>query len=328
MASLFDPMHLGDLVLPNRVILSPLSRRRAGPDGQATALMAEYYAQRASAGLIISESVAVARPTEGYAGVPGLWSDDHVEGWVAVTGAVKRVGGRMFAQLWHAGRTPDPQLRAVDLSAPQPRITGVIEDFAAAARRAKAAGFYGVEIHTGKGLLGERPQGAVVQPSGQGRVNAVHDRIGLTLEVIDAAIAVWGPGRVGAHFEAEDGASGRFAERALLASELGARRIAFLCGRRSPQGGAARPLLKALSGRPYIAAGGLDGDAAQAAVADGWVDAVAFGQAFIANPDLPLRLKIGAPLALADPATLRGGGREGYVTYPNWDHQTRALAQA
>ncbi|MBB2200906.1 alkene reductase [Gluconacetobacter tumulisoli] len=347
MPTLFDPLTIGDLILPNRVVMAPLTRLRAGDTHIPNALMADYYVQRASAGLILSEATPVSPQGVGYRGVPGIWSVEQVAGWRQVTQAVHRAGGRIFMQLWHVGRISDPSLLGGDLpvapSAIAPRghvsllrperpfvtpralgigeIPGIVEAFRQGAAHARQAGFDGVEIHGANGYLLDQ----FLQDSTNHRTDryggSIENRARLLLEVTDAAISVWGGGRVGVHLaprcDAHSmGDSNPAATFGHVATELGRRRIAFLCARESVGPDSLGPRLKAAFGGPYIANEGFTGASAQAALDAGWADAAAFGKPFIANPDLPARLRDDAPLTPADPATFYGSGPGGYVDYP------------
>ncbi|GBQ81039.1 NADH:flavin oxidoreductase [Gluconacetobacter johannae DSM 13595] len=347
MPTLFDPLTIGDLTLPNRVIMAPLTRLRAGDTHVPNALMADYYVQRASAGLILSEATPVSPQGIGYRGVPGIWSAEQVAGWRQVTQAVHGAGGRIFMQLWHVGRISDPSLLDGDLPvAPSaiaaqghvsllrperpfvtPRaldsgeIPGIVEAFRQGAAHARQAGFDGVEIHGANGYLLDQ----FLQDSTNHRTDryggSIENRARLLLEVTDAAISVWGAGRVGVHLaprcDAHSmGDSNPAATFGHVATELGRRRIAFLCAREAVGPDSLGPRLKAAFGGPYIANEGLTGASAQAALDAGWADAAAFGKPFIANPDLPARLRDDAPLNPPAPATFYGAGPEGYVDYP------------
>jgi 2,4-dienoyl-CoA reductase-like NADH-dependent reductase (Old Yellow Enzyme family) len=347
MASLFDPLTLGELQLPNRVLMAPLTRLRASAGHVPNRLMAEYYAQRATAGLIISEGVPVSPFGVGYEGVPGVWSTDQTEGWRQVTRAVHAKGGRIFMQIWHVGRISDPYFLngalpvapsaiaaegTVSLLRPQrpfvtPRALGteevaaVVEDFRRAAANAQAAGFDGVELHAANGyLLDQFLQGGSNRRTDQ-YGGPVENRARLLLEATDAAVSVFGPGRVGVHLAPRAdvhsmGDSDRAATFGHVARELGRRQIAFLCAREHAGPDSLGPQLKAAFGGAYVANEGFTAETAQAALVDGWADAVAFGKAFIANPDLPERLRAGAPLNPPRPETFYAHGAEGYVDYP------------
>ena len=350
MPSLFDPLKLGDLVLPNRVLMAPLTRSRAGVIRTPNALMAEYYAQRASAGLILSEATVVTPMGIGYADTPGIWSQEQVEGWKQVTQAVHAAGGRMFLQLWHVGRISHPVFLdgkvpvAPSALAPSgnvsllrpatpfvtPRalerneIPEIVAAFARGAQNAELAGFDGVELHGANGYLLDQ----FLQDSSNHRDDdyggPVENRARLLLEATDAAISVWGPGRVGVHLAPRAdshsmGDSNRAATFGYVARELGRRRIAFLCAREYVGPDSIGPELKAAFGGVYIANERFTHESAQQALDTGRADAIAFGKLFLANPDLPARLLSGAALNTPQPDTFYRGGASGYTDYPTLD---------
>ncbi|WP_028228219.1 alkene reductase [Paraburkholderia ferrariae] len=347
MATLFDPIQIGDLTLPNRVIMAPLTRQRAGEARVPNALMAQYYAERASAGLIISEATSVTPQGVGYAETPGIWSQEQVAGWKLVTDAVHAAGGRIFLQLWHVGRISDPMFLDgelpvapsaiaaqgfVSLVRPQrafvtPRalaideIPGVVAAFRQGALNAKAAGFDGVEVHGANGYLIDQ----FLQDSTNHRTDAyggpIENRARLLLEITDACIDVWGANRVGVHLAPRGdahtmGDSNPAATFGYVARELGKRKIAFICARESLGDPRLGPQLKAEFGGPYIANEKFTLESAQALLAGGEADAVAWGQLFIANPDLPRRFERNAPLNTPNPATYYARGETGYTDYP------------
>jgi 2,4-dienoyl-CoA reductase-like NADH-dependent reductase (Old Yellow Enzyme family) len=348
MPTILDPITIGDLQLPNRVIMSPLTRSRATGGGRVpNTLMAEYYRQRASAGFILSEATAVTPMGVGYAETPGIWSAEQVEGWKAVTAAVHGAGGRILLQLWHVGRISDPCFldgaRPVAPSAIAPKghvrlvrperpyvtpraletaeIPGIIEAYRKGAENARAAGFDGVEIHGANGYLLDQ----FLQDSSNRRTDqyggGVENRARLMLEVADAAIAVWGPARVGMHLaprgDAQSmGDSDPRATFGYVARELGRRKIAFICVREHAGSGRIGTELKAAFGGTYIANEKFTLEDANRALGAGEADAVAFGTPFIANPDLPRRFALGAPLNAPDPSTFYSAGPRGYTDYP------------
>lgn len=263
MSLLFKPLQLGDLQLPNRIIMAPLTRCRAGAGRVPTPLMAEYYAQRASAGLILSEATAVTPMGVGYPDTPGIWSDEQVEAWTAVTQAVHATGGRIFMQLWHVGRISDPYyLNGAQPVAPSPlaaeghvslmrpqkpfvtpralelsEIPGIVEAYRKGAENAKKAGFDGVEIHSANGYLLDQ----FLQDSTNRRNDryggSLENRARLMLEATDAALSVWAPERVGVHLAPRGdansmGDSNPLATFTYVARQLAERRIAFLCARK------------------------------------------------------------------------------------------------
>ncbi len=347
MPTLLDPLVAGDIVLPNRVVMAPLTRSRATASRVPNALMAQYYAQRATAGLILSEATAVTPMGVGYADTPGVWSPQQVEGWKLTTSAVHAAGGRILLQLWHVGRISDPVFLGgalpvapsaiapkghVSLVRPQrpfvtPRaletdeIPGIVEAYRRAAENARLAGFDGVEIHGANGYLLDQ----FLQDGSNRRTDAyggsIKNRARLMLEVADAAISVWGAGRVGMHLAPRGeshsmGDSDPAATFGYVARELGRRRIAFLCVRESLGERRIGPQLKAAFGGVYIANEKFSLETANQALAAGEADAAAFGRLFIANPDLPRRFALGAALNEPQPDTFYSAGPEGYTDYP------------
>ncbi|OON64392.1 alkene reductase [Massilia sp. KIM] len=348
MSALFDPIRIGDLVLPNRIIMSPLTRSRATNPGRVpTPMMADYYAQRASAGLIISEATSVSPQGVGYADTPGIWSDEQVAGWRRVTEAVHAAGGRIVLQLWHVGRISDPVFLdgqapvapsaiaaagTVSLLRPQrPYVTprelaleelpGIVEAHRKGAMNALAAGFDGVEVHAGNGYLLDQ----FLQDGSNRRTDAyggtLAGRARLLLEMVDACVGVWGAGRVGVHLsprgDSHDmGDSNPAATFAHVARELGRRRIAFICARESRGPDSLGPGLRRAFGGAYIANEGMTQASAEALLLAGDADAVAFGKLFIANPDLPRRFALGAPFNEPRPDSFYGATAEGYTDYP------------
>lgn len=345
--TLFDPVRIGAWELPNRIVMAPLTRARAGAQRLPNALMAEYYTQRASAGMIISEATSVTPMGVGYADTPGVWSAEQVEGWKLVTDAVHRAGGRMLLQLWHVGRISDPLFlngalpvapsaiapaghvslvrplkpfvtpRALELQ----EIPGIIAAYRQGAANAQKAGFDGVEIHGANGyLLDQFLQDKTNQRTDE-YGGSIENRARLMLEVADAVISVWGPDRVGMHLaprgDAHDmGDSNPLATFSYVARELGKRRIAFICARESLGPNRIGPQLKAAFGGRYIANEKFTLETASQVLAEGEADAVAFGVPFLANPDLPERFRRQAPLNPPDPATFYAPGPKGYTDYP------------
>jgi len=347
MPTLFDPITIGALHCPNRIVMAPLTRARAGASRIPNALMAEHYVQRASAGLILSEATAITPMGVGYADTPGIWSEAQVDGWKTVTAAVHAAGGRIVMQLWHVGRISDPVFLDgalpvapsaiaaeghVSLVRPErpyvvPRalatdeIPGIVAAYGKAAENARRAGFDGVEIHGANGYL--------LDQFLQDRTNRRTDRYGgsienrarLMLEVTDAAIAVWGADRVGLHLAPRGdahsmGDSDPAATFGYVAHEMGKRRIAFIFARESLGDNRIGPKLKAAFGGVFIANEGLTKATAESVLQAGEADAVAFGQLFIANPDLPRRLALDAPLNQPKPETFFASGPAGYTDYP------------
>jgi 2,4-dienoyl-CoA reductase-like NADH-dependent reductase (Old Yellow Enzyme family) len=348
MPTLFDPITVGALRLPNRIIMAPLTRCRAEPNTRVPLpLSAQYYRQRATAGLIISEATSVEPMGVGYPATPGIWSDEQVEGWKQVTQAVHEAGGRMFLQLWHVGRISDPSFLDgkppvsasavaakghVSLLRPErdyvvPRaldteeIPGIVAAYRKGAANAKKAGFDGVEIHGANGYLLDQFLQDSTNHRTDGYGGSREKRARLMLEVADAVCEVWGPDRVGMHLaprgDAHDmGDSDKLATFTYVARELGKRRLAFICAREARREDSIGPQMKDAFGGTFIANEGFDKNAAERALADGVADAVAFGKLIIANPDLVARFKTNAPLNTWDANTFYGPGPKGYVDYP------------
>ena len=352
--SLFEPIKIGDIELPNRIVMAPLTRCRASAGRVPNVLMAEYYAQRASAGLILSEATCISPQGVGYPDTPGIWSDEHVAGWRQVTQAVHDAGGRIFLQLWHVGRVSHPDYLNgelpvapsaiapegfVSLLRPQrkfvtPRalendeIPGIIEDYRAGAENAKRAGFDGVEIHGANGYLLDQ----FLQDSTNQRTDdyggPVENRARLLLEVTDAAISVWGAGRVGVHLAPRGDAHSMGDANPLhtfgyVAEQLGQRGIAFIFTRESMGDNRISPALKKRFGGVLIANEAFTRDTAQQVITAGEADAVSFGKDFISNPDLVRRLQSNVALNAYDTDTFYGYGLQdpkvGYTDYPYWE---------
>ncbi len=347
MTTLFDPIQIGDLQLNNRIIMAPLTRCRADEGRVPNALMAEYYVQRASAGLIISEATAVTPMGVGYPDTPGIWSDTQVRGWSNITKAVHAAGGKIVLQLWHVGRISDPLYLNGELpvapSAIQPaghvslvrpikdfvtpralateEVADIVEAYRQGAENAKAAGFDGVEIHGANGyLLDQFLQSSTNQRSDR-YGGSLENRARLLLEVTDAAVEVWGAGRVGVHLSPradlhDMGDANRAETFTYVAQELGKRGIAFICAREQEADDSLSPSLKEAFGGVFIANERFTKDQANSWLAEGKADAVAFGVPFIANPDLPARLAQDAELNAPHPETFYSQGAVGYIDYP------------
>ena len=347
MSNLFTPLTVGALRLPNRIVMAPLTRARAGVTRTPNALMAEYYRQRASAGLIISEATSVDPMGVGYADTPGIWSAEQVRGWSAITDAVHDEGGRIFLQLWHVGRMSDPMFLDgklpvapsaiapaghVSLVRPEkpfvtPRalelieLPGIIEAYRRGAENAQRAGFDGVELHGANGYLLDQFLQSRTNLRTDEYGGSVENRARLMLEATDAAISVWGADRVGMHLaprsDAHDMGDANPAETfGHVARELGKRRIAFICARESLDGTRLGPQLKSAFGGVDIANQQFTQQTAERVIAADEADAVAFGVLFIANPDLPERFATSAPLNSPDPNTFYAPGAKGYTDYP------------
>ena len=348
MPTSFDPIAIGDLRLPNRIVMAPLTRNRSSGAGRVpNELMRDYYVQRASAGMIIAEATSVTPAGVGYPHTPGVWSDEQVAGWRVVTDGVHKAGGIILLQLWHVGRISDPVYHDgapppapsavqpkghVSLIRPErpyvvPRaletneIPGVIDAYRHGAANAKKAGFDGVEIHGANGYLLDQ----FLQDSTNKRTDryggSLENRARLMFEVTDAVVSVWGPGRVGMHLapraDAHDmGDSDLPATFGYVARELGKRGIAFLCARESEKTPRLGVELKKAFGGVFIANEGFDQESGERVIESGEADAVAYGKLFLANPDLPKRFALKAPLNKWNAATFYAEGATGYTDYP------------
>ncbi len=355
---LFSPVRVGPYLLTNRVVMGPMTRRRADADDAPHALHAEYYAQRAGAGLIVAEGAQVSPQGKGYPGTPGIHSARQVAGWRQTTDAVHLRGARIFLQLWHVGRVSHPKLQpdgalpvapsalaapgmaetpAGELPFPVPHelsaaeIADVVAQFARAAENARAAGFDGVELHGGNGFLIDQFLRAGSNRRTDAYGGRAANRVRFLLEVTEAVSAVWGPSRVGVRISPinpwggmhDPDPAGLFG---LAAEALGARGIAYL---HVAETRTRRPMfswskLRRRFGGIYIANGGFDRYRADAALRSGRADLISFGRAFIANPDLVQRLRTRATLRPADPALYYGGDARGYTDYAPMDDAERS----
>jgi len=356
---LFSPFSLGRLELPNRIVMAPLTRTRASQHGVPSALTARYYAQRGGAGLIITEATAVSRQGTGYGNWPGLYTADQEAGWRKITESVHAAGGRIFIQLFHAGRMSHPAFHqgeppvgpspvaagpATELydgahSFTQPRalrateLAGIARQFQAAAERALAAGFDGVEVHAGNGYLLDQflRDGSNRRDDDYG--GTARNRARLLREVTAAVISVWGRKRVGVRISPLSPTNGMtdsdpvatFTQAARDLQTLGVGYLHVIepgvNGTLSAPASAQSPLLGSGFFRPLfpgaiIAAGGHTAETGAARIQHGQADLIAYGQLFIANPDLPTRFRLNAPLAQPQRATFYGGGAAGYTDYP------------
>lgn len=356
---LFSPVQVGTITLSHRVVMAPLTRQRSQQPGDIPGpLMVEYYSQRASeGGLIISEATTVAITGRGYLGAPGIYSDDQVVGWKRVADAVHAKGARMLLQLWHVGRVahvdmtggeapvgpsvvpfegvaytrngwvPVSPNRALKIE----EIPALIETYREGAKRAKAAGFDGVEIHSGNGYLLDQ----FLQDGSNKRIDAyggsVENRARLLLEVTEAAVSVWGADRVGVRISPSTqfnamSDSNPDATFGYAAEQLNRFGLAYLHlieprikGNVLIEDGlapVAAARMRKIFKNKIIAAGGFEPESAEAIIEKGDADLVAFGRHFISNPDLPKRIKLGLPLNPYDRATFYGGDSHGYTDYP------------
>ncbi len=354
--ALFEPMTLGKLTLKNRIVMAPMTRCRAVEANTANQLMAEYYAQRAGAGLIITEGTSPSPNGTGYARIPGIWSKRQIAGWEKVTSAVHAKGGLIFVQLMHTGRVghplnlpPGAQLVApsaiaaegtmfTDAQGPQPYpvpramteadVWAAVDEYTQAARSAIAAGFDGVELHGANGYLLEQ----FLSPHSNQRDDAwggsVEKRIGFVIEVVKRVTAAVEPHRVGirlspygtnAAMKAYPEIDQTYIE---LITRLGPYGLQYIhlvdhssMGAPKVPESLKRSLRRAWP-RTVILSGGLDAGLAEAALRDGKGDLFAFARAFLANPDLVVRMQRNLPLNVPDPSTFYTPGPKGYTDYP------------
>ena len=347
MSVLFEPLRLGELTLPNRIVMAPLTRCRAVDRRIPNALMRDYYVQRASAGLIMTEATSVTPMGVGYPHTPGVWSEEQVAGWRMITEAVHAAGGQVMLQLWHVGRISHPLFLDgalpvsssaiaptgfVSLVRPKveyvtPRaleraeIPDVIAQYRKGAENAQRAGFDGVEIHGANGYLLDQFLQDSVNKRTDDYGGSLENRARMHLEVTDACVSVWGAGRVGMHLAPRGdshsmGDSDLTATFSYLARELGKRRLAFLCTREREGPDSITPLLKREFGGVMIANEGFTQASGEAAIARGDADAIAYGKLIISNPDLVERFRLGAPLNEWDMKTFYTHDGGGYTDYP------------
>lgn len=347
--ALFTPYRLGHIDLSNRLVMAPMTRSRAIGHNVPNPLAATYYAQRASAGVIVSEATQVSPQGVGYIRTPGIHSAEQVAGWTIITDAVHRAGGKIFLQLWHVGRISHPDFHGGELpvapsaiaadgqvftaKGPQQMVTpralelaelpGIVEQFRKGAENAKAAGFDGVELHGANGYLLDQflRGGANRRTDAYG--GSVENRARLPLEVSRAVIDVWGADRVGYRIS-PNGTFNSMSDSnpvetfSYMAGELNKLGIVYLHVVDPVADGAKRvsALLRRKFDRTYIVNGGFDLDSANAAIRSGEADLVAFGVPFLANPDLPQRYRDKTPLNAPDQATFYAGEEKGFTDYP------------
>jgi N-ethylmaleimide reductase len=358
---LFSPYTLGSLSLPNRAVMAPMTRNRADAGNVPNALMATYYKQRSSAGLIITEATQVCPMGQGYIRTPGIHSQEQIEGWKQVTRTVHQAGGRIFLQLWHVGRISHPDFlegrlpvapsaiapRGVTTytmdgpkAIPTPRaletgeIPGIVEDFRKGAENAKKAGFDGVEIHAANGYLLDQ----FLEDSTNKRTDmyggSIENRARLIFEVVDAVTSVWDKDRVGIRLSPggtfNDMGDSRPQETfGYVVRRLSGYGIGYLhlIEPAEPEGEHPSPDLSASFFRPIytgtlMLAGGYSREKANDVLKKGLGDLFSFGRPFLANPDLLARFSKNAPLNNPDPATFYGGTEKGYIDYPTLEEMS------
>ena len=365
LSPVLQPVTIGDLHLKNRVVMPALTRSRSNDDGVPPPYAADYYAQRAGAGLIITEATNISAQGRGYAFTPGIWSPAQVAAWRPIVDAVHRHGGLFFMQLWHTGRFSHPDLQGGDLpvsaSAIRPKgqtftrdgmkdlvtpralgtdeIPSVVEDYRRAALNAKAAGFDGVEIHSANNYLLEQ----FIRDSTNRRTDryggSIENRLRFPVAVVEAVVSVWGPKRVGIRISPATTAPGEtpldstpMETFGAYADELSHWELLYLHAiegetqqNREATGGISFPALRRRFTGAYIANNQYTLDLADAALAKGNADLFSFGRPFIANPDFVDRLRIGAPLAEAPKQYWYGGSSVGYSDWPVINPQYNAV---
>ncbi|MCK0911613.1 alkene reductase [Acinetobacter pittii] len=347
MAELNTPLTVGDFEIKNRLVMAPLTRARSGESRVPNDLMVEYYQQRANAGLILTEATVIGSKTVGYADTPGLWSQEQAQAWNKIIEAVHAQGSKIVAQLWHVGRISHPELLDGEIpvapSAIQPagevsllrpkrpyvtpralsieEIQEIIAQYKHSAELAKAAGFDGVELHAANGYLIDQFLQSNTNQRDDEYGGPVENRARLLLEVIDAFIEVWGAGRVGVHIaprgDSHDmGDENPLATFGYVVEQLNQRNVAFIFSREYEAADSISPKLREKFNGVWIANENLTPESAKRILREGLADAVSFGKAYIANPDLLQRLEKDLPLNELQPTTLYAKGAEGYTDYP------------
>jgi len=356
MADLFESIQLGSLVLANRVFMAPLTRNRADADGVPGELAATYYSQRSSAGLIVTEATQISPMGKGYINTPGIHSPEQMRAWSQIVEAVHKKGGRIFLQLWHVGRISHTSLLPSNAKPVAPSairansqtliaaglapvsepvaltamgIKETLEDYRRAAGNAKEAGFDGVEIHAANGYLIDQflRTGSNRRTDEYGGVAL--NRARFLTEVVERVLEVWDSGQVGVRISPTGGFNDMSDDDpvetfSVTVERLNSYRLGYLHVVETAQNSkgstdgdmAMSAQLRTLWKSLYIVNGGYDGPRGQEALRTGHADAVAYGRAFLANPDLPRRLQLGAALNEPDPTTFYGGGATGYTSYP------------
>lgn len=362
MPSLFDPLELGSLELPNRIAMAPLTRARSNREAVPNDLMAQYYAQRARAGLIISEATGISREGLGWPDAPGLWNSAQVAGWKLVTDAVHQSGGRIVAQLWHMGRLVHPDLglgqpisssatTAPDFAhtyegkkpyaearaATRSDIRRIVGDYVCAAKKAISAGFDGVQIHGANGYLVDQflRDSANLRPDEYG--GSIENRLRFASEVLEAVGDAIGMDRVGIRFSPNIYSQGVEDSDPIplftaLADRLEELKVPWIELREAHQPTSAgaiptapvSPFMRPRYSGAILLNSDYDGPRARARMAEGIADGISFGRPFISNPDLVHRLAVGAPLSPGDIGTFYSGGARGYVDYPTLDEARAA----
>ena len=363
MTTLFDPIRIGKLDLRNRIVMAPLTRNRSAPGAVPSALAVEYYRQRASAGLIITEGSQISPEGQGYIDTPGIYNAEQVAGWRRVTDAVHAEGGRIVVQLWHVGRISHVSLQPngqapvssteqraetktftcdgfVPVSTPRAlrtaEIPALVASYRDAARRAMDAGFDGVEVHGANGYLIEQFLRDSINDRDDEYGGTIANRVRLLVEVMQAVAGAIGGGRTGLRLSpvTPSNDAGQDSEPQALfehaVAKLAALRLAFIEIVEGATAGARdfapfdyAALRRRFDGA-WIVNNGYQRQMALEAVASRAADLVSFGRPFISNPDLVRRLRENAPLNASDPSTFYGGGAKGYIDYRTLDEHATA----
>ena len=356
MATLFEPIQLGSMVLANRVFMAPLTRNRAHADGVPSELAATYYSQRASAGLIVTEATQISPMGKGYINTPGIHSPEQVRAWSRIVKAVHTSGGRIFLQLWHVGRISHTSLLPNHAQPVAPStiransqtliatglapvsepvaltasgIKETLDDYRRAAANAKEAGFDGVEIHAANGYLIDQflKTGSNRRTDEYGGVAA--NRVRFLMETVERVLQVWDSGQVGVRISptgdfndmTDDNPLETYSVAIARLNDYGLGYLHVVETAQNSKGSSEEDLamsahLRTLWKGLYVVNGGYDGLKGEEALRNAHADAVAYGRAFLANPDLPKRLQLGATLNEPDPTTFYGGDAAGYTSYP------------
>lgn len=356
MPTLFEPLQLGSLVLANRVFMAPLTRTRANADGIPSELAATYYSQRASAGLIVTEATQISPMGKGYSNTPGIHSLAQVQAWSQVTESVHKSGGRIFLQLWHVGRISHTSLLpnnaqpvapsairadaythidtgsakvSVPVALTASGIKDTLADYRQAATNAKEAGFDGVEVHAANGYLIDQFLRTGTNKRTDEYGGAASNRVRFLTEAVDEVLKSWDRKQIGVRISpmvdfndmSDDNPRETFSVAVERLNGYGLGYLHVVEAAQDAKGNneesiALSAYLRTLWKGIYLVNGGYDGPRAENAIQSGHADAVAFGRTFLANPDLPRRLKLGAALNEPDPTTFYGGGAAGYTSYP------------
>jgi N-ethylmaleimide reductase len=356
MTNLFESVHLGSLVLANRVFMAPLTRTRANDDGVPSELAATYYSQRASAGLIVTEATQISPMGKGYSNTPGIHSSEQVQGWSRIVQAVHNNGGRIFLQLWHVGRISHSSLLPNNAQPVAPSairanasthiatgstqvsepvaltpagITETLADYRRAAINAKEAGFDGVEIHAANGYLIDQFLRTGTNQRTDEYGGPASNRARFLMEAVEQVLEVWDNKQVGVRISPtvdfndmrDENPLDTFSVAVGKLNDFGLGYLHVVEQAQDSDGSAEEAValsarLRTLWNGLYVVNGGYDGLKGEEALRTGHADAVAYGRAFLANPDLPRRLRLRAALNEPDPTTFYGGGAAGYTSYP------------